>query len=409
MDKVSEGFSHNQRLVSQVMAFMASAIKSGEKWSEQCEHLYGRAHEALSALQWQAERVGPSTISNNTIPRSKPGISNSTTVVGQAEQEAAKPMRYLVADNSMGSEDLVHSVDGLELSPHEQVIPLYTFPHPNTLTVDGETVTAEDVRGLKAQVELLKPLARRAVWLAYVWNDHNFDDAHVCARKEAVKAGVNSFDDANIWLDETGDKDKSLAIVRAEAIDAARSNLNESYSVERERCDRKTEFARGVLGMRRRSATSKTKPTTSANPPIILEVSMSNDMQSDFEAWLIEHGRAFPYELLKKDGLENEYINATISCMWDAVKWRSRQAQDKPAPAAVPKEQPRPCPFCGNTEVERESGLDHDGTDGAFLCGCPAEPAVFYLSGDESDRRRALAAWNGSAPQPQESDDENRG
>lgn len=42
--------AHNVRLISQSMAFLASAIKSGEEWSEQCQHIYDRAQDTLTKL-----------------------------------------------------------------------------------------------------------------------------------------------------------------------------------------------------------------------------------------------------------------------------------------------------------------------------------------------------------------------
>ena len=48
--------------------------------------------------------------------------------------------------------------------------------------------------------EALVKLARRCLWLAYVWNDHNFDAAHACARKTAEDVGIESFEEANTWL-----------------------------------------------------------------------------------------------------------------------------------------------------------------------------------------------------------------
>jgi hypothetical protein len=43
-------------------------------------------------------------------------------------------------------------------------------------------------------------LARRCLWLAFVWNDHNFERADVEARKEAEKHGIHSFEEANEWI-----------------------------------------------------------------------------------------------------------------------------------------------------------------------------------------------------------------
>lgn len=43
-------------------------------------------------------------------------------------------------------------------------------------------------------------LARRCLWIAYVWNDHNFDACHIYARQSAKKHGINSFEQAGRWL-----------------------------------------------------------------------------------------------------------------------------------------------------------------------------------------------------------------
>jgi hypothetical protein len=44
-------------------------------------------------------------------------------------------------------------------------------------------------------------MARRLLWIAFVWNDHNFGPAHEEARSEARRHGITSLDDANAWLD----------------------------------------------------------------------------------------------------------------------------------------------------------------------------------------------------------------
>ncbi len=46
----------------------------------------------------------------------------------------------------------------------------------------------------------LLALARRCLWIAYVWNDHNFEAAQKCAKEEAEKRGINSFEQSNDWL-----------------------------------------------------------------------------------------------------------------------------------------------------------------------------------------------------------------
>jgi hypothetical protein len=56
---------------------------------------------------------------------------------------------------------------------------------------------------LAAQVEVLKPLARRCLWGAVNWNDHNFDSLHKYCRKSAAEAGVFTVDQANALLEST--------------------------------------------------------------------------------------------------------------------------------------------------------------------------------------------------------------
>lgn len=46
----------------------------------------------------------------------------------------------------------------------------------------------------------LHSLARRCLWIAYCWNEHNFSEAHTYARKTAQELGINDFDEANRWL-----------------------------------------------------------------------------------------------------------------------------------------------------------------------------------------------------------------
>lgn len=48
---------------------------------------------------------------------------------------------------------------------------------------------------------VLLKLARRTLWIAYVWNDHNFEAAHEVARETCEAVGIKSFDDANRYLE----------------------------------------------------------------------------------------------------------------------------------------------------------------------------------------------------------------
>lgn len=65
----------------------------------------------------------------------------------------------------------------------------------------GGTPAAPGV-GLPAPcTEAVYAMARKLLWIAYVWNDHNFDHPHKIARKLAQEFGIGSFDQANGWLD----------------------------------------------------------------------------------------------------------------------------------------------------------------------------------------------------------------
>lgn len=52
----------------------------------------------------------------------------------------------------------------------------------------------------EASAETTLKLARRLLWIAFCWNDHNFDDAHIEARRTAEECGLKSFEQANEWL-----------------------------------------------------------------------------------------------------------------------------------------------------------------------------------------------------------------
>ena len=67
-------------------------------------------------------------------------------------------------------------------------------------------------------------LARRCLWIAYVWNDINFLDAKKYAKKEAESHGITSFDEANEWLEAQQQNNGVIvprAIAERMAIDAA--------------------------------------------------------------------------------------------------------------------------------------------------------------------------------------------
>lgn len=69
---------------------------------------------------------------------------------------------------------------------------------------DATRYVREDIYlALKTQVEVLKPLARRCLWGAFVWNDHNFDHLQNFCKGEAIRAGIENIEQANAFIDAT--------------------------------------------------------------------------------------------------------------------------------------------------------------------------------------------------------------
>lgn len=78
-----------------------------------------------------------------------------------------------------------------------------------------------------AQVEQLKPLARRCLWGAVNWNDHNFEPLHKYCRKSAADAGVFTVDQANALLEQT--PAQCLAEIKAKAVEAVRDHYKNKF------------------------------------------------------------------------------------------------------------------------------------------------------------------------------------
>ena len=70
-------------------------------------------------------------------------------------------------------------------------------PAEPTLRAERDQLKAKSVIPEKVR----DALAWRCLWIAYVWNDHNFLGAYKYAREEAESHGITSFDEANEWLE----------------------------------------------------------------------------------------------------------------------------------------------------------------------------------------------------------------
>jgi len=71
--------------------------------------------------------------------------------------------------------------------------------HPALLKAERDQLRAE-VEALRNEHTARESMARRLLWLAFVWNDHNFEKAHIEARREAEAHGITTLEQANEWL-----------------------------------------------------------------------------------------------------------------------------------------------------------------------------------------------------------------
>jgi hypothetical protein len=72
-----------------------------------------------------------------------------------------------------------------------------TRPAPNAT---DRPVQAAQTAAQEPSGEALHDLARRCLWIAYCWNDHNFEHPQQYARNTAKLHGISSFEDAQAWL-----------------------------------------------------------------------------------------------------------------------------------------------------------------------------------------------------------------
>ena len=84
----------------------------------------------------------------------------------------------------------------------------------NDLAQENQSMKAK-CDALAAQVAVLTPLARRCLWGAFNWNDHNFEPLHMYCRASAAEVGIFTVDQANAFLEKT--PQQHLAEIRAES------------------------------------------------------------------------------------------------------------------------------------------------------------------------------------------------
>ena len=69
------------------------------------------------------------------------------------------------------------------------------------------------------EYEKLVALARRTLWIAYCWNDHNFAAPETYATSDAKTNGFKDLEDANKWLSSLPNVESDLTLVPPIKID----------------------------------------------------------------------------------------------------------------------------------------------------------------------------------------------
>ena len=111
---------------------------------------------------------------------------------------------------------------------------LGSYRTADAIIVGDKVVTKADYLALIAQVEVLKPLARRCLWGAINWNDHNFEPLHKYCRDSAKEAGVSTIDQANALLEAT--PTQCLREIQADSFKAGFYKAKAVYNCELGQC-----------------------------------------------------------------------------------------------------------------------------------------------------------------------------
>lgn len=78
---------------------------------------------------------------------------------------------------------------------------------------------------LEKDLGKIQSLARRTLWLAFCWNDHNFREAHTYAQTAAELSGIKSFEEANKFIESWTQPTESGASEYLESCKVAHESL----------------------------------------------------------------------------------------------------------------------------------------------------------------------------------------
>lgn len=106
--------------------------------------------------------------------------------------------------------------------------------------------------------ETLLKLARRCLWIAFVWNDHNFKAAHTYAKREAEECGIDSFDAANVWIAQAPKPEQpTSAAASDQQVDAITSDIDSGFRQEEHVAMLRAVFRAGAAAKRAEGANTR--------------------------------------------------------------------------------------------------------------------------------------------------------
>ncbi len=91
------------------------------------------------------------------------------------------------------------------IAEDKDVFTLLEFYRTRCTTLESELEMERITKRMPTIIttEIVEQLAFRTLWIAYAWNDHNFEPAHVVARETCEKLGITSLEQAQNLLNSS--------------------------------------------------------------------------------------------------------------------------------------------------------------------------------------------------------------
>ena len=149
-----------------------------------------------------ASTSGAEPVAAHALTATSVAAHESANLSDNATPPVVQPARQLHSISSIEIERLIaECVPGGSICDPQQVADaIRSYCNAWEPVVQPEAVPHSAAASQPVAPDLMK-LARRTLWIAYCWNDHNFDKpAHHYAQTTAAECGIKSFEEANAWL-----------------------------------------------------------------------------------------------------------------------------------------------------------------------------------------------------------------